>query len=75
MVDDLIMMKTPGIKEIKQVEMYQKWRPLLPEYAKDITCPKPIDRVIENIRSQKSRKKSIYKKIVRESRKVPMISV
>ena len=51
--------------------MYQKWRPLLPEYAKDITCPKPIDTVIENIRSQKSRKKVFIKKELERVEKCP----
>ena len=37
---------TSGVKEIKQVELYRKWRPYIPQYAQDITCPKPDDAIL-----------------------------
>mmetsp|Transcript_29631 Transcript_29631/g.43117 ORF Transcript_29631/g.43117 Transcript_29631/m.43117 type:complete len:202 (+) Transcript_29631:254-859(+) len=44
------------IQDIKQVEMYTKWRHLLPDYAKDVTCPKPSDTVIKKIRDERNAK-------------------
>jgi hypothetical protein len=37
----------PGIKEIKQVEPYSKWRKFLPEEFRDVTCPKPDEDLME----------------------------
>ena len=41
----LLPLDAPGVKEIKQVELYRKWRPYIPQYAQDITCPKPDDAI------------------------------
>ena len=40
------LIPTP-LKPIKQVELYKKWRPLIPLEFREITCPKPSDEVIE----------------------------
>lgn len=42
----------PGLKPRKQVEMYTKWRPLLPEDKKDITCPRPSDQVFAAVKAE-----------------------
>ena len=57
MITDLKVLKTPGIKPIKQVELYQKWRPLLPVKAREITCPKPSDEIMKKVKSDRAAKK------------------
>jgi hypothetical protein len=39
----------PGIKEIKQVELYSKWRKFLPEEFRDVTCPKPDEDLNQSV--------------------------
>mmetsp|Transcript_29630 Transcript_29630/g.43116 ORF Transcript_29630/g.43116 Transcript_29630/m.43116 type:complete len:98 (+) Transcript_29630:515-808(+) len=56
MLSELQPLPPPGIQDIKQVEMYTKWRHLLPDYAKDVTCPKPSDTVIKKIRDERNAK-------------------
>ena len=45
-----------GISEIKQVELFTKWREFVPEEYRDIMCPKPDDDIIERIKAEKSAK-------------------
>ena len=47
----------PGLSEIKQVELYSKWRPLLPEQYQDEMCPKPSDNVLENVKKDRAKKR------------------
>jgi hypothetical protein len=49
-------MIAPGLHEIKQVELYTKYRPLIPEQYRDELCPKPSDVVIGNISKQQNDK-------------------
>ena len=44
----------PGIKEIKQVELYTKWRKLIPEQFQNIICPKPADDIIKRVKKNKA---------------------
>ena len=46
----------PGLSEIKQVELYLKWRHVLPDEFQDIMCPKPSDTVLDKIKNQKREK-------------------
>ena len=46
----------PGISEIKQRELYQKWRPLLKQENRDITCPRPGQTTLNCIKNKKSDK-------------------
>jgi hypothetical protein len=52
----------PGLRAIKQVELYKKWRPLVPHEFKDILCPKPpqeiLDEVADTAREKRGRKQS-----------------
>ena len=43
----LKQLKAAGVKDIKQVELYKKWRRFVPDPFKDIICPKPDDDVIK----------------------------
>ena len=46
----------PGLREIKQCEMFFKYRPLVPEEYCNVLCPKLTDDVIEHVRKAKSDK-------------------
>jgi hypothetical protein len=41
----------PGLAEIKQCELYLKWRPFAPGEFKDQICSKPSKEVLEKIKS------------------------
>jgi hypothetical protein len=47
----------PGIRPIKQVELYTKYRPLVPEEYRDSICPKPSDEVMAMVRAEKKDKR------------------
>jgi len=47
---------TPGIRDIKQVELWKNWRQFVPDPHKDLICPKPPEEVIQKIRKEKSEK-------------------
>ena len=48
---------------MKQVELYNKWRPLVPDEYKDAICPKPSDAILEVVKKERAEKK---KKIVQK---------
>ena len=45
-----------GLSEIKQVELYTKWRKLIPDEFKDEMCPKPEYNVISKVKQQRNDK-------------------
>ena len=60
------VLKPPGLREIKQVELYTKYRPLVPRIYQDELCPRPSDKVLERIsseRREKGRNKRQAKKV------------
>ena len=55
----------PGLREIKQVELYAKFRKFVPREFQDEICPRPSDEVLENIkqsRSQKTKARNVRKR-------------
>jgi hypothetical protein len=46
----------PGIPAIKQVELYSKFRHLVPEEYKDVTCPYPGDDIMGKIKKERKEK-------------------
>ena len=46
----------PGLKEIKQVELWKHWAQFVPHPYKTVICPKPPQDVIERIKKEKSAK-------------------
>ena len=44
----------PGIPGIKQVELYEKFRPLLPQQFRNVTCPFPGDEIMEKVRGTRN---------------------
>ena len=61
-----------GLKPIKQVELYSKWRPLLPEEFRDIMCPRPSDEVINLIkeRNREKRRTSTKQKKLKTAKEI-----
>ena len=66
---DLKLLTPTALKPIKQVELWKKWGPLLPEEARAITCPKPSDEVIESIK-ERTRMKGKERLAEKKKRKV-----
>jgi hypothetical protein len=52
----LTLIPTPGLKEIKQVEMYTKFRKFVPEEYRDEICPRPSEQVLANVKKSRSEK-------------------
>ena len=46
----------PGLKPIKQVELWKKWGQYIPEDERDELCPKPTDDVIKKVAAEKASK-------------------
>ena len=46
----------PGIPPIKQVELFSKFRGLIPEAFRDVTCPDPGDEIKGKIKSERNTK-------------------
>ena len=46
----------PGLQEIKQVELFSKYRPLGPIEYRDECCPRPCKKVIEKEKDKKKAK-------------------
>ncbi len=49
-------LNAPGIRDIKQVELWKNWRQYIPDPYKDIMCPEPTKEVVDKIQKDKSRK-------------------
>ena len=56
------------LRPIKQVELWKKWGPLLPEEARKVTCPKPSQEVIDSIK-ERNREKTRQKKNIKKQHK------
>ena len=74
MAKDLKNLQPNGLRPIKQVELWKKWGPLLPEAARKITCPKPSDEVIESIKLS-NREKTKTRKNMKRKRKETAIEM
>ena len=48
--------KAPGVPPIKQVELFTKYRNLIPEAFREITCPHPGDEILKKIKSERNTK-------------------
>ncbi len=53
-VQELKQFAPPGMKEIKQVELYPKLRKFVPAEFADEICPKPPDEILENVHRERS---------------------
>ena len=48
---------TPGIPEMKQVDLHQKHRKFVPDCFHPLICPKTSDEMIENMKDHRRRTK------------------
>ncbi len=53
---NLALIPAPGLKDIKQVELYTKFRKFVPFEFRDEICPRPAQQVIDNIKKARSEK-------------------
>ena len=58
MLSSLVAIEPPGMREIKQVELFTKWRPLITEKYRDLNCPKPSPEIMERIMQSKIAKQN-----------------
>jgi hypothetical protein len=49
-----VRLTPPGLKPIKQVELWKKWGPLIPEDERDALCPKPPDNIISAVAKERT---------------------
>ena len=67
----LKQIKAPGINIYKQVELYYKYRPIVPqEHWGDVLYQKPDDDVLEAVRKEKASRKHFREGLNREKQKV-----
>ena len=52
----LMILADPGMPEIKQIELYKKWRPLIPRAWRNNTCPKPKPEVLKRLADETNAK-------------------
>jgi hypothetical protein len=50
LIADAPLLPWPGIKPIKYVELYKKWRPFVPHQFREEICPRPSDEVIASVK-------------------------
>ena len=48
--------KAPEIADIKQVELFTKWRKLIPDSFQDEMCPKPSVEILHKVKRDKAKK-------------------
>ena len=71
MAEELKVIEHAGIKLIKQVELYTKWRPLLPFYVHDDTCPRPSNDIMKKVKDDRAAKVAKKKKGKRPQENAP----
>jgi hypothetical protein len=54
---ELQTLKAPGLRPIKQVELYKKFRPFVPREFWEDTCPIPSDDVLAQVKDDSSNKR------------------
>ena len=50
--------KRPGLRDIKQVDLYEKWGPLVPAQFRDEFFPNPSDNIIKSIKEERKAKRN-----------------
>jgi hypothetical protein len=61
-VYSMTMLPRPGLRAIKQVELYEKYRPYVPDEFKDETCPEPPPEVMEKHKKDKKEREQTRKR-------------
>ena len=52
-MDELVNCDPPGLNELKQVELYTKWRKIVPKEHWESTCPKPRQEILDRVKNEK----------------------
>ena len=47
------------MRGIKQVDLYEKWGPLVPLEFWDEICPKPSDKIMKSVQDKRKSKRNI----------------
>ena len=69
MLSELKILEPPGLREIKQVELYIKWGPLMPsDKERNETCPKPSDEVLAKVKDERNEKQKEKKQARKEKK-------
>ena len=63
----------PGMKPIKQVEMYKKWRKFVPKKYREEVCPRLTDKVLGIVSKMKKDKRDAKKKVNRRRRSMGVV--
>ena len=53
--------KRPGLRGIKQVDLYEKWGPLVLAQFRDEICPKPSNKNIKPVKEERKAKRNTKK--------------
>jgi hypothetical protein len=56
---ELAILKPPGLRPIKQVELYKKCRPFVPREFWEDTCPKPREAVLTQVKNETVAKRKV----------------
>ena len=62
MTCDLKNLVPPGMRPIKQVELCAKWKKIVPVDKKDLTCPRPSQDIMKQVKEEKKVKKDSKKR-------------
>ncbi len=57
-------LQPPGLRDIKQVELYSEWRKFVPAKFADDICPKPSDEVLARVAQTKGDKSNNKQMII-----------
>ena len=49
----------PGIPEIKQMELFTKWRKFVPEEVRSKICPEPEEGVLKRVKKERMEKQAL----------------
>ena len=64
------ILASPGVPDIKKVELYKKYCPLIPQQYRDITCPHPGEDVLLRIKTERNKKAQQRQKAKKEKKEV-----
>jgi hypothetical protein len=56
---ELAILNPPGLRPIKQVELYKKFRPFVPREFWEETCPKPSEAVLTQVKVETAAKRKV----------------
>ena len=59
MTTELEVLTPAPLRDIKQVELYFKWGPLLPLWVQEITCPRPSDSILDRVKESTKAKNRV----------------